>query len=123
MASWRQHHHRRTSIDPISSSGTHGSSGETHVDHLDVRGGRIEAALHALRGEVVSRHEREDAPDPITDIEHKLRIKRRVSSDFWCGTGSSCTVLRRAQCFRLNEGSVNVVPAMTAGSGGLKEMP
>ena len=84
------------------------------MDHLDVRGGRIEAA---------SRHEREDALDPITAIEHTLRIERGASPDFWCGARGPCTVPRRAQCCRLNEGSVNVVPAMTAGSGGLKEMP
>jgi hypothetical protein len=52
------------------------------VDHLDVRGGRIEAAPHAVHGEVVSRHEREDALDPITDIEYKLRIERGASPEW-----------------------------------------
>jgi hypothetical protein len=51
---------------------------ETHLDHLDARVGRIEADLHALRGEVAYGHELEDALDRITYIEKTIGIESGV---------------------------------------------
>ncbi len=51
---------------------------ETRLDHLDARGGRIEADVHALRDEMVHRQEFQDALDRITYLEKKLGIESGV---------------------------------------------
>ena len=48
------------------------------LDHLDARAGRIEADAHALRDEVVHRHEFEDVLDRVKYIEKKLGIESGV---------------------------------------------
>lgn len=47
-------------------------------DHLDARVGRIEADIHELRGEIVYRHEFEDALGRIKYLEKKLGIESGV---------------------------------------------
>ena len=47
----------------------------TRLDHLDARVGRIEADIHELRGEIVYRHEFEDALSRIKYLEKKLGIE------------------------------------------------
>ena len=51
---------------------------ETRLDHLDARVGRIEADIHELRGEIVYRHEFEDALSRIKYLEKKLGIESGV---------------------------------------------
>ena len=48
------------------------------LDHLDARVGRIEADIHELRGEIVYRHEFEDALSRIKYLEKKLGIESGV---------------------------------------------
>jgi DNA-binding FrmR family transcriptional regulator len=50
----------------------------TRLDHLDARVGRIEADVHALRDEMVHRHDCEDVRDRVTSIEKKLGIESGV---------------------------------------------
>ena len=50
----------------------------TRMDHLDARVGRIEADIHELRGEIVYRHEFEDALSRIKYLEKKLGIESGV---------------------------------------------
>ena len=51
---------------------------DQHFDHLDARVGRIEADIHELRGEIVYRHEFEDALGRIKYMERKLGIESGV---------------------------------------------
>ena len=51
---------------------------DEHFDHLDARVGRIEADIHELRGEIVYRHEFEDALGRIKYVEKKLGIESGV---------------------------------------------
>jgi hypothetical protein len=51
---------------------------EGRLDHLDARVGRIEADIHELRGEIVYRHEFEDALARIKYFEKKLGIESGV---------------------------------------------
>jgi hypothetical protein len=53
-------------------------SQNVRLDHLDARVGRIEAAVHALRDEMVHRQEFHDALDRIKYIEKKLGIESGV---------------------------------------------
>jgi predicted DNA-binding protein len=48
------------------------------LDHLDARVGRMEADIHELRGEIVYRHEFEDALARIKYLEKKLGIESGV---------------------------------------------
>jgi hypothetical protein len=48
------------------------------LDHLDARVGRMEADIHELRGEIVYRHEFEDALSRIKYLEKKLGIESGV---------------------------------------------
>ena len=48
------------------------------LDDLDARVGRIEADIRELRGEIVYRHEFEDALARITYLEKKLGIESGV---------------------------------------------
>jgi hypothetical protein len=48
------------------------------LDHLDARVGRIEADVHALRDEIVHRHEFEDVLGRVKYIEKKLGIESGV---------------------------------------------
>ena len=48
------------------------------LDHLDARVGRMEADIHELWGEIVYRHEFEDAVARITSLEKKLGIENGV---------------------------------------------
>jgi tetrahydromethanopterin S-methyltransferase subunit G len=51
---------------------------DSRLDHLDARVGRIEADVHALRDEIVHRHEFEDVPGRVKYIEKKLGIESGV---------------------------------------------
>jgi septation ring formation regulator EzrA len=51
---------------------------DTPLDHLDARAGRIEADIHELRGEIVYRHEFDDALARIKYLEKKLGIESGV---------------------------------------------
>jgi archaellum component FlaC len=51
---------------------------DSQLDHLDARVGRIEADVHALRDEMVHRHEFEDALSRIKYLEKKLGIESGV---------------------------------------------
>ena len=51
---------------------------DTRLDHLDARVGRIEADIHELRGEIVYRHEFEDALARSKYLEKKLGIESGV---------------------------------------------
>jgi chromosome segregation ATPase len=51
---------------------------DARLDNLDARVGRIEADIHELRGEIVYRHEFEDALARITYLEKKLGIESGV---------------------------------------------
>jgi chromosome segregation ATPase len=51
---------------------------EGRLDNLDARVGRIEADIHELRGEIVYRHEFQDALDRIKYLEKKLGIESGV---------------------------------------------
>jgi hypothetical protein len=48
------------------------------LDHLDARVGRMEADIHELRGEIVYRHEFEDALARIKYLEKKFGIESGV---------------------------------------------
>jgi tetrahydromethanopterin S-methyltransferase subunit G len=48
------------------------------LDTLDARVGRIEADIHALRDEVVYRHDFEDVLDRVKYIEKKLGIESGI---------------------------------------------
>lgn len=48
------------------------------LDHLDARVGRMEADIHELRGEIVYRHEFEDALARIKYLGKKLGIESGV---------------------------------------------
>jgi peptidoglycan hydrolase CwlO-like protein len=48
------------------------------LDHLDARVGRMEADIHEVRGEIVYRHEFDDALARITYLEKKLGIESSV---------------------------------------------
>lgn len=48
---------------------------EGRLDTLDARVGRIEADIHELRGEIVYRHEFQDALDRIKYLEKKAGIE------------------------------------------------
>jgi hypothetical protein len=50
-------------------------SQNVRLDHIDARVGRFEAAVHALRDEMVHRQEFHDALDRIKYIEKKLGIE------------------------------------------------
>ncbi|MBI3336291.1 hypothetical protein HYZ98_01850 [Candidatus Peregrinibacteria bacterium] len=50
----------------------------TRLDHLDARVGRIEADINELQGEIVYRHEFEDALSRIKYLERKLGIESGV---------------------------------------------
>jgi predicted nucleic acid-binding Zn-ribbon protein len=51
---------------------------DARLDHLDARVGRIEADIHELRGEMVYRHEFEDALARVKYLEKKLGIESGV---------------------------------------------
>jgi chromosome segregation ATPase len=51
---------------------------ESRLDTLDARLGRIEAAVHALRDEMVHRREFEDVLDRVKYLEKKLGIESGV---------------------------------------------
>jgi len=51
---------------------------DERLDNLDARVGRIEADIHELRGEIVYRHEFEDALGRIKYLEKKLNIESGV---------------------------------------------
>jgi tetrahydromethanopterin S-methyltransferase subunit G len=51
---------------------------DSRLDHLDARVGRIEADVHALRDEIVHRHEFEDVLGRVKYIEKKLGIESGV---------------------------------------------
>jgi chromosome segregation ATPase len=51
---------------------------DSRLDHLDARVGRMEADMHELRGEIVYRHEFEDALARIKYLEKKLGIESGV---------------------------------------------
>jgi hypothetical protein len=51
---------------------------ESRLDNLDARVGRIEADIHALRDEVVYRHEFDDALDRLKYLEKTLGIDSGV---------------------------------------------
>jgi hypothetical protein len=51
---------------------------EGRLDNLDARVGRIEADIHELRGEIVYRHEFDDALARIKYLEKKLGIESGV---------------------------------------------
>ena len=51
---------------------------DARLDHLDARVGRIEADVHALRDEMVHRHEFDDVLDRVKYIEKKLGIESGV---------------------------------------------
>jgi archaellum component FlaC len=51
---------------------------DSRLDHLDARVGRIEADVHALRDEMVHRHEFDDVLDRVKYIEKKLGIESGV---------------------------------------------
>ncbi len=51
---------------------------DSRLDNLDARVGRIEADIHELRGEIVYRHEFEDALSRIKYLEKKLGIESGV---------------------------------------------
>jgi peptidoglycan hydrolase CwlO-like protein len=51
---------------------------DSQLDHLDARVGRIEADIHELRGEIVYRHEFEDALGRIKYLEKKLGIESGI---------------------------------------------
>jgi hypothetical protein len=51
---------------------------DSRLDNLDARVGRIEADIHELRGEIVYRHEFEDALVRIKYLEKKLGIESGV---------------------------------------------
>jgi predicted nuclease with TOPRIM domain len=51
---------------------------DARLDHLDARVGRIEADVHALRDEIVHRHEFEDVLGRVKYIEKKLGIESGV---------------------------------------------
>jgi hypothetical protein len=51
---------------------------DARLDHLDARVGRIEADIQELRGEIVYRHEFEDALSRITYLEKKRGIESGV---------------------------------------------
>jgi hypothetical protein len=52
---------------------------ENRLDNMDARLGRMEADIGALRGEIVYRHEFEDALGRIKYLEKKLGIESGVS--------------------------------------------
>jgi tetrahydromethanopterin S-methyltransferase subunit G len=51
---------------------------DSRLDHLDARVGRIEADIHELRGEIVYRHEFDDALARLKYLEKKLGIESGV---------------------------------------------
>ncbi len=51
---------------------------DARLNHLDARVGRMEADIHELRGEIVYRHEFEDALSRIKYLEKKLGIESGV---------------------------------------------
>ncbi len=51
---------------------------DQRFENLDARVGRIEADIHELRGEIVYRHEFEDALSRIKYLEKKLGIESDV---------------------------------------------
>jgi predicted nuclease with TOPRIM domain len=51
---------------------------DAHLDHLEARVGRIEADIEELRGEIVYRHEFDDALARIKYLEKKLGIESGV---------------------------------------------
>ncbi len=51
---------------------------DARLDHLDARVGRIEADIQELRGEIVYRHEFEDALARIKYLEKKFGIESGV---------------------------------------------
>jgi uncharacterized protein YdcH (DUF465 family) len=51
---------------------------DARLDHLDARVGRMEANRQELRGEIVYRHEFEDALSRIKYLEKKLGIESGV---------------------------------------------
>jgi uncharacterized coiled-coil protein SlyX len=51
---------------------------DARLDHLDARVGRIEADIHELRGEIVYRHEFDDALARLKYLEKKLDIESGV---------------------------------------------
>jgi predicted nucleic acid-binding Zn-ribbon protein len=53
---------------------------EDRLDNIDARMGRMEADIGALRGEIVYRHEFEDALGRIKYLEKKLGIESGVPS-------------------------------------------